>query len=428
MAINQKKLKKQYEIIEAWKANKFKGTVSAVTGFGKSYVGILIIMQMLQKNKNRSALIIVPTLYLQSQWYELLKKAKITSTNIEVLVINTAVKKKRTVDLLILDEIHRYASNVFRNIFQQVQYQAILGLTATLKRKDQRHVLIEQYCPVIFKLDMQEALKEGYVSPFLVYNLGIDMTPQDRNQYNKLHQDFTKYFKIFNFDFDVAMKALQDGHFRDKLSKQYNVPSTTIQVYAIQFSRTMQRRKRFLYNNESKVQFATKIVHMFPVQTITFGETTDFADWLTETIGDISISYHSKIPSKTRKDYIDKFKNPKDPVRVINTAKALDEGFDIEGIELAVICSGTSTTRQSIQRIGRTIRFQKDKVAVIVNLYLKGTQDERWLRARQGAIPNVHWISNIEEISYDTEEDRYFEELEEIPRFEITAEVPNETR
>ena len=48
------------------------------------------------------------------------------------MVVNTGVKATRTTDLLILDEIHNYASDVFRNVFTKIFYKYIIVLTATV--------------------------------------------------------------------------------------------------------------------------------------------------------------------------------------------------------------------------------------------------------------------------------------------------------
>ena len=191
--------------------------------------------------------------------------------------------------------------------------------------------------------------------------------------------------------------------------------------------RVMQERRKFLYNTESKIETAAKVLHLFPVRTICFAETTDFADTLTERLNNredseipISVSYHSGLGVKKRRKAMEEFKDPNSYVRIISTARALDEGFDIEGIELALITSGTSTERQFTQRVGRSIRFVPDKIALIVNLYIKGTQDERWAKARQAAMPNVHWITSIEEISYETPEGKHSFEASQLPRIDLT--------
>lgn len=66
-----------------------------------------------------------------------------------------------TCDLLILDEIHGYASDVMSQIFSRVKYSMILGLTATIERLDGKEVIIKKYAPVCDTITMEEALENG---------------------------------------------------------------------------------------------------------------------------------------------------------------------------------------------------------------------------------------------------------------------------
>ena len=45
MKIDKTRLIRQQKTIDIWKANGYKGTLEAVTGFGKTYVACLIIKQ-----------------------------------------------------------------------------------------------------------------------------------------------------------------------------------------------------------------------------------------------------------------------------------------------------------------------------------------------------------------------------------------------
>lgn len=426
MLLNQKKLNKQLEIIELWRQNGHKGTVQACTGFGKSYIGVLCIKRMNEIAPTQTTLIIVPTLYLQQQWMDLIKEHRLI--NVGVLVINTAVKVNRFCDLLILDEIHRYAADVFGLIFSKVSFKAILGLTATLKRADMRHFLLTTHAPVVCNISISEALREGYISPFLVYNLGIPMNEADKETYKEITKKYSYNFSFFNHDFHTAQACLTDQFMRGQIGKRFDLTEKQIHVKAINYMRAVQERKRFLYNTVSKIEMGVEVLKQFPVRAISFAETTDFADAITAKINSekiIAVSYHSKIGVKSRKAAMASFKDETSSVRIISTAKALDEGFDIEGIELALITSGTSTQRQFIQRMGRSIRFAKDKVALIINLYIKGTQDERWARSRQKDTPNVYWIDSIDEIDYEAPEGKSNLEAKVVERFELTGSPTN---
>ena len=101
-------------------------------------------------------LVVVPTITLKEQWEKELDKNKITIA--EVYVINTAVKKNHECDLLILDEVHRYAAETFKRIFGQCGYKYILGLTATIERSDGKHEVLKEAAPIIDEVTLKECL------------------------------------------------------------------------------------------------------------------------------------------------------------------------------------------------------------------------------------------------------------------------------
>ena len=127
-------------------------------------MAVLIIQDMNKARPDDTTLVIVPTRYLLDQWKDEIKKHDLK--NVSVMVINTGVKSMRQTDLLILDEIHNYASDVFKGIFSLTHYHYILGLTATLERSDKKHYIIENECPVVDTISMKESLAMGYVSNF----------------------------------------------------------------------------------------------------------------------------------------------------------------------------------------------------------------------------------------------------------------------
>jgi superfamily II DNA or RNA helicase len=78
-----------------------------------------------------------------------------------VEIINTVLNNTYEVDLLVLDESHRYASSESINLFQLVRYRYVLGLTATFERLDGRHELLTPYIPICDVITLQDALKNG---------------------------------------------------------------------------------------------------------------------------------------------------------------------------------------------------------------------------------------------------------------------------
>lgn len=213
-------------------------------------------------------------------------------------------------------------------------------------------------------------------------------------------------------------------------AKDNEVPANVALINAINCMKYMRDRKTFLYSTIAKQEAALELVKCFPFKTITFAESTNFADNLTKLIndelGEISVAYHSNLetrvidgkkfgPTRLKKEVLKKFTDNRYKIRVANTAKALDQGSDFPDVIFGIIASSTSNPTQTIQRNGRILRdfinkYGDRKLALIVNLYIKNTQDEKWLKKRQTdpktnkpINPNVIWINEISEIEYNTE-------------------------
>jgi superfamily II DNA or RNA helicase len=59
------------------------------------------------------------------------------------------------------------------------------------------------------------------------------------------------------------------------------------------------------------------------------------------------------------------------------TSRVLNEGVDLPAAEVAIVASGTSTVRESVQRLGRILRPQPGKQAVLYELVADGTTETR---------------------------------------------------
>jgi RNA polymerase primary sigma factor len=397
MLIDQRRLKRQHQIIDKWTKAGRRGTLEAVTGFGKTYVALLVIQDLNMRLPTGTVLVVVPTQNLKQQWTAQIEEMGITNTN--VMVINSAVKLKHDVDLLILDEIHNYMSDVFKGIFGCTDYRYILGLTATLDPEDPRFHIISSAAPVIDTVTLHEAVRNKYVSQFQVFNLGLRMGEAEEAEYKEITDAYYKAFAIFNNRFHAAMRCMMDSQYLSVFTRNLaGWDEQQVLNQARLFNRAMQKRKKLIYTSATKRVAAKKLIEIFDVPTITFSESVDFAIQMNKETQPWGAAYHSKMSKYARQNVLDSFADIRTDIHVIHTARALDEGFDVKGIELAIVCSGTSTPRQDLQRTGRAIRFQEGKTGVIINLYLKDTQDEKWLKKRQSKSANIQWVHSIEEL------------------------------
>jgi len=55
----------------------------------------------------------------------------------------------------------------------------------------------------------------------------------------------------------------------------------------------------------------------------------------------------------------------------------LDEGIDVPEANIGIIVSGTGSSREYVQRLGRLLRPRENKKAVLYELVTKGTKETR---------------------------------------------------
>jgi superfamily II DNA or RNA helicase len=100
------------------------------------------------------------------------------------------------------------------------------------------------------------------------------------------------------------------------------------------------------------------------------------------------ISRHYLIPVIThqtkaaeRKAILDNYRNGN--YKAIVTTKVLNEGIDIPKAKIAIILGGSASDREYIQRLGRILRKQGNAEAILYEVVVRNTADERISQRRQ---------------------------------------------
>jgi RNA polymerase primary sigma factor len=387
--------RRQQKIVNDWENNNRKGTLQACTGFGKTRCAILAMKRAQEIFDETDLLVIVPTVYLKEQWNARLEKWDVDAT---VKVVNTAVKSHWDVDLLVLDEIHRYASPIFGQIFGRVDYDGILGLTATLPG-DEKYDHVRNHCPVFETVGLSEAQREGWVSDFLVYNVPIELDPRERKKYRKMNNKYHSHFSVFDHDFNVAMKCLNSDKAARDYANKTQMDYQDVKKHAVQFIRNVQNRKQFLYNLDSKIDAAEYLLEKTDRKALVFSQSQEAANRVATRAPTEAKAYHSDMTEKEKSRAMQAFKDEQDPIRCLCTARSLDQGADLPEVTLGIVVAGSSKPLQSIQRMGRTLR-KEGKRAIVVELYATNTQDERWLSKRQRKTPgrNIRRVGSVDDI------------------------------
>lgn len=370
---------RQKYCIKTWIKSKLHSTIEAATGFGKTRVALMSIKLLKKHLPNIRCIIVVPTETLKEQWEQHLTENDLIF-NCEVHIINSLIKNKWKCDLLVIDEIHRMAADTFSQIFKCVTYKYILGLTATLSRLDGKDAIVRKYCPVSDTVSIEECLLNHWVSEYKEYLVLLDV--DNIEEYKEYNKQFTKAFEFFNYNFDLAMSCLGSDGFKKRIELAKQLSSTDVErkellkvitLNAMQFIRSIQKRKAFINNHPKKIQVAQKILSYYKDRkVITFSNNVKMA----EALENGKNVYTGKTSKKKSRVLIEDFN--KLSTGTLNTCMKANEGLDVDGLSVAIILGLDSSPIKATQRRGRVIRWAPDKTAYIFNLVIKNTVEVEW--------------------------------------------------
>lgn len=168
--------------------------------------------------------------------------------------------------------------------------------------------------------------------------------------------------------------------------------------WAVLFYRAIRQRKAVVDFAANKITAIKQIVLAnLNKRILTFSGANDFTDQVCDALSPFALAYHSKKRKKEKENALSSFKEGK--VNVLCSTKALNQGFDVPDADYGIICGLTSKSLTMIQRVGRLLRFQEEKIGKIVVLYIKDTQEEKWLKSAVKGLTNVNWVDKLTHIN-----------------------------
>lgn len=376
--VNEIKDAEQRKALNAWATAGFVGSIIAGTGFGKSRVGVLAIAHSLKNSKDLKALVLVPTTQLQDQFKEEFIKwgHQEHLDRIDIMCYQSAHKlEKEHYCVVVCDEVHLGLSPIYRRFFDNNKYDKLLCLTATVPEEAEYRQILINLGPIVYKISLDECVEKGLVADYHIYCIPVELTDEERAEYTNHNNTFVSMkYKLGHDAFDRA-KALLSGQEEGDRGA------------ASLFMRSIRGRGHVVQNAVSKLGYAKEIANHYKTEKIlTFSGTNNFTDLMGESLsGEV---YHSKIAKKERKAILERFRTGEN--RILCSTKALDQGFDIKDATIGIIAGLNSKILPMIQRIGRLIRKDGEKVGRIYILYVKDSQEEKWLESAIKTIKNTH--------------------------------------
>lgn len=366
----------QRRAVEYFFTHNNKAIFEIPTGTGKTILAIELIKRIHEKYPDYHCLIVVPKNVIIDVWYKELYDAgynlsdigifyglgheysKITITNMQS-IHRVAME---IFDIACFDELHNYGTKrLLEYLKLPIKYK--IGLSATVERMDDAHwEILKHFDYNKFYYSPNEAILEGVLNPFNFYNISVEMDIESYDEYIELTRELNVLMKIGG-GFNRIMRMNSGVKFR-MLS-------------------LMNKRKQLLSNYYRKFDIARNIcLRHLDEKTLIFNQYNSQTTKLYWHLLDVGIQarvMHSGIKKEDREKTLIDFKNNK--FSVIVTTKILDEGYNVPSIEVGIIMAGDSSSKQTIQRMGRVLR-KKKKPSILYQIYCKGTIEEEQANTR----------------------------------------------
>jgi superfamily II DNA or RNA helicase len=372
----------QQEALQAWKQAGRKGVVVLPTAAGKTYLA-----QLAMQATPRTTLILVPTLDLMHQWYAQMQAAfpdaevgllgggSHDRTHILIATYNSAAIHSEALGdryaLLIFDECHHLPTDFFRRIAEDAIAPYRLGLTATPDRTDGSHRELDALIgPVVYHKTPEE-LSGGALAEHKIVQIKVKLSQKERDRYEKaikIRNDFLRESKI-------SLKSLDGWQLFVQASARTNTGRRAMLAH--------REAKEIAAGTDAKLRVLTELIgEHYPESILIF--TNDNAT-VYRISGEFLIpAITHQTPVKERHEILTRFREG--DYKTLVTSHVLNEGVDVPDARIAIILSGTGSTREYVQRLGRVLRKGSDrhKLAILYEVVTEDTSDERTSERRRG--------------------------------------------
>ena len=367
----------QADALNAWSLSK-RGIAVLPTGTGKSYLSAMMIEKI-----QRSTLILAPTIDLILQWQKNLEEwfqcpiglLGGGSSEIEDLTVSTYDSARIYAEnlgnrfcLIIFDECHHLPSPAYSLMAQSYIAPYRLGLTATPSIEPERQQLLHDLIgPVVYSRQIQQ-LSGDFLAPYQIQTIEVELTDDERQQYDHhrgIYQAFRdkvpnlfgrknswEKFVMYSYRSAEGRAALQSF----ATQKQISLSAENKMAELTRILLRHNHSRILIFTNDNKTAYFISALFLLPL-----------------------ITHETK--AKERKTILENFRSGEWPFLV--NSRVLNEGVDVPEANIAVVISGTSTVREHVQRLGRILRKQEGKTAILYEIITTGTGEIYTSRRRR---------------------------------------------
>ena len=371
----------QQAAFTAWSQSGRRGIVEMATATGKTLVGLMAIEDMAKSNDDATIRVLSTSRAILNQW----KRESVQKLGLLQNVyrdFNTPVTWKgitvhfQTIqsimdhpeyypaDLLIVDEVHHFASPEFRKAFQ-IPAPEKMGLSATVDGDVKLSILKEELGPVVYKFELKDALVKGIIPSFEWKVIPVYLAVAEADEFKKISQDITYRFSSVKGDTETISritggkrKRIEDlGEFIRLIEqaryKKMELPAEWKQIQAL-----ILKRRWIIHKSQPRLEHAMELAQDLAKtkKVILFTMDTDSCDYLGKELEKDNKNIfviHSFIKGDPN-ILIERFKRA--PYGALIGAQMLGEGIDIPDAEIGINVAASKTRLQLTQRMGRILR------------------------------------------------------------------------
>jgi len=285
--------------------------------------------------------------------------------------------------LLVADEVHHLPAPGYRAIAEAATAPYRLGLSATLARSDGREADLDELIgPVIYTARPETLSAEGYLAPYQVMTLRVDLSPAERAAYER---DMALYL---DYRAQAGGTGMDAGAFLMEVRKK-SVFDRDARAAMLAY----QRARTLALTSQAKTELLeTLLIRHRAERCLVFAEHVEAV----EAVGRAYLlpTITGRTPAAERAALTADFAQGR--VTKIAVSRVWNEGVNVPAASVAIMMAGTGMERDAIQRLGRILRPAPGKQAVLYELVARQTAEEgisarrglRWTAARdhgQGA-------------------------------------------
>ncbi len=360
----------QTEALRAWLQARSRGVVVLPTGAGKSHLALMAI-----DAKRRSTLVVAPTLDLVRQWYDLMR----ISFGVEVGVVGGGEYRVEALTattydsaylhmehfgakfgMVVFDECHHLPSEAYALAARFCLAPFRLGLTATPERTDGREeVLDELVGPLAYRRDIVE-LSGDYLANYEVVRIEVELTADERLSYDQARAVYRDYVRRMG----IRMSSKSGWSEFVMRSAQSEAGQEAMAAYRIQ--------KRLAFAASAKLDYVEHLLDRHSRdRTLVFTQDNATTYEVSRRFLIPAITHQTKVTE--RSEILAGLRDGR--YSAVVTSKVLNEGVDVPSANIAIIMSGSGSVREHVQRLGRVLRKQGDKRALLYELVTADTNE-----------------------------------------------------